>query len=82
MSEKFQFKPTQKFRVISGDISFRTTAREIRKGVGDFGKFNLAVLTCLTSLEKQKSGASWQAQCVSGLAGAWEGFQIQLDVAA
>lgn len=82
MSEAFKFKPTQKFRVISGNISFRTTARDIRKGVGDHIAFNSAVLQCFESLEKIKSGKGWADQCATGLSGIWDDVHVQLDVAA
>ncbi len=75
-----RFKPTQKFRVVSENVSFYATAREIRNGVGDFTRFNSAVLACLDLLEWQRSCDPALA-CSTGLAGTWEGLAVQLTVA-
>jgi hypothetical protein len=76
-----RFKPTQKFRVIVGESCFYATARQIRSGVGDFVKCNAATQKALDSLEYSRSGAGAADQCAVGLAGTWEGLQIQLTVA-
>ena len=75
-----RFKPTQKFRVISGHVSFYANAGEIRNGVGDFTRFNSAVLACLDLLEWQRS-CDDALSCSTGLSGTWEGYQIQLNIA-
>jgi hypothetical protein len=75
-----RFKPTQKFRVISGNISIYTTAREIRRGVGDFMTFNAAVQKALDSLEYTRSCGGVLSSTV-GQAGTWEGMPVQIDVA-
>jgi len=71
------FKPNQKFRLIIGDISIYTTAREIRRGIGDFYKPNAAAQKCLQVLESMQEDRIPPA----GLAGIWEGLQVQLDKA-
>ena len=72
-----RFKQTQKFRVIVGDVSFYTTARQIRDGVGALGPCNAALQKALDTLEYTKSGTV--AAC--GIAGIWEGLIVQLDIA-
>lgn len=76
-----RFEQSQKFRVIISDISFYTTATEIRRGVGDTAKPNEAIRKCLDALEFQRSGSGVADQCASGLGGIWEGFNVQLDLA-
>ena len=75
-----RFKQSQKFRVIVGPACFYATAKDIRFGVGDFGKCNAAVQKALDTLEFQRSGTDVLA-CSTGLAGTWEGLQVQLNVA-
>lgn len=75
-----RFDQNQKFRVIISDISFYATASNIRKGVGDTAKPNAAIQKCLDALEFQRSGSGLADQCASGLAGVWEGFNVQLDL--
>lgn len=75
-----RFKQTQKFRVIVGDVSFYTTARQIRDGVGALGPCNAALQKALDALEYTKNAKSGTvAAC--GIAGIWEGLNIQLDIA-
>ena len=50
-----RFKQTQKFRVIVGDVSFYTTARQIRDGVGALGPCNAALQKALDVLEYTKT---------------------------
>lgn len=76
-----RFNKTQKFRVIISDISFYSTASDIRRGVGDTAKPNAAIQKCLDALEFQRSGSGIAEQCTTGLAGVWEGFSVQIDVA-
>jgi hypothetical protein len=76
-----RFKQTQKFRVIVGEVSFYSTAKQIRNGVGDFIKCNAATQKALDSLEYIRSGTGAADQCTSGLAGTWEGLQVQLNIA-
>ena len=76
-----RFKQTQRFRVNVGEVSFYSTAKQIRNGVGDFTKCNAATQKALDSLEYIRSGTGAADQCTSGLAGTWEGLQVQLNVA-
>ena len=76
-----RFEQSQKFRVIISDVSFYTTATEIRRGVGDTAKPNEAIRKCLDALEFQRSGSGVADQCATGLNGIWEGFNVQLDLA-
>lgn len=76
-----RFKQTQRFRVNVGVVSFYATAKQIRKGVGDFTKCNAATQKALDSLEYIRSGTGAADQCTSGLAGTWEGLQVQLNIA-
>jgi len=76
-----RFKQTQRFRVNVGDASFYATAKQIRSGVGDFGKCNAATQKALDALEFTRSGSGVADQCAVGLAGTWEGLQVQLNIA-
>jgi hypothetical protein len=76
-----RFKQAQKFRVIVGNACFYATARQIRNGVGDFGQCNAATQKALDALEYTRSGEGAADQCAVGLAGTWEGLQVQLNVA-
>lgn len=76
-----RFNQTQKFRIIISNISFYSTAGDIRRGVGDTAKPNAAIQKCLDALEFQRSGSGVADQSASGLSGTWEGFNVQLDLA-
>lgn len=76
-----RFKQAQKFRVIVDSACFYATAKQIREGVGDFIKCNVAVQQALGSLEKTRSGEGLADQCACGLAGTWEGLNVQLNIA-
>jgi hypothetical protein len=76
-----RFKQTQKFRVIVGTACFYATAKQIRNGVGDFMKCNAATQKALDALEFTRSGKGVADQCAVGLAGTWEGLNVQLNVA-
>jgi len=75
------FKQTQRFRVNVGEASFYATARQIRAGVGDFTKCNAATQKALDALEFTRSGTGAADQAACGLAGIWEGLQVQLNMA-
>ena len=77
----YRFKPSQRFRVCIGAVSFYATAKQIRNGVGDFSVCNAATQKCLDALEFTKSGKGLADQCAVGLAGTWEGMQVQLNIA-
>jgi len=75
-----RFKQGQRFRVIVGESCFYATAKQIRNGVGDFVKCNAATQKALESLEFTRSGKGID-QCAVGLAGTWEGLNVQLNLA-
>ena len=75
-----RFKQSQKFRVIVGQACFYATASQIRNGVGDFMTCNAATQKALDTLEFQRSGSDVLAFS-TGLAGTWEGLQVQLTMA-
>jgi len=77
----YRFKQAQRFRVIVGAACFYATAKQIRNGVGDFGTCNAATQKALDALEFQRSGSGIADQCATGLAGTWEGLNVQLNVA-
>ena len=76
-----RFKQAQRFRVIVEAACFYATAKQIRAGVGDFYTCNAAIQKALDALEYTRSGEGVADQCSVGLAGRWEGFNIQLNVA-
>ncbi len=76
-----RFPQTKRFRIIVGDSCFYATAKQIRFGVGDFSKCNAAVQKALDALEFTRSGEGLADQCAVGLAGTWEGLNVQLNLA-
>jgi hypothetical protein len=76
-----RFKQTQKFRIIVGQACFYATVKQIRNGVGDFTKCNAAAQKALDALEYTRSGNGVADQCAVGIAGTWEGLDVQLNVA-
>lgn len=80
MTTSFQFKPTQKFRIIVNDACFYGNARQIRDGIGDFTRCNDAILQALNSLEKMRTCDDIYS-AARGLAGTWNGLNIQLNLA-
>ena len=79
MSKSFAFKSNTKFRVVSGNVSFYATAKQIRDGVGGFITFNLATMEALQAFENYRAGDGVES-CSTGLSGTWHGVQVQLDV--
>ena len=76
-----RFKQSQRFRVIVESACFYATAKQIRSGIGDFTKCNAATQKALDALEFTRSGSGIADQCAVGLAGTWEGLQVQLNIA-
>ena len=76
-----RFKPSQKFRVIVDSACFYATARQIRSGLGDFTKCNAATQKALDALEYTRSGTGAADRAACGLAGTWEGLNVQLNLA-
>jgi hypothetical protein len=77
----YRFKQAQRFRVIVGAACFYATAKQIRNGVGDFMTCNAATQKALDALEYQRSSNGIADQCATGLAGTWEGLNVQLNLA-
>lgn len=76
-----RFPVSAKFRVIVGPACFYANAKQIRFGVGDFTNCNAAVQKALDALEYTRSGTGLADQCASGIAGVWEGMNVQLNLA-
>lgn len=64
-----------KFRVIVNGIHFYTTTKAIRNGVGDQYATNAALQKALVCLEAPISLFAKSR----GIAGTWEGMNVQLD---
>jgi len=76
-----RFPQVKRFRVIIDNACFYATAKQIRSGVGDFMKCNAAVQKALDALEFMRSGKGAAEAAAVGLAGTWEGLNVQLNVA-
>ena len=76
-----RFKQTQKFRIIVGQACFYATVKQIRNGVGDFIKCNAATQKALDALEYTRSGHGAAESAACGIAGTWEGLDVQLNIA-
>lgn len=76
-----RFPQSKKFRVIVNEVSFYSTAKEIRYGVGDSIFVNAAVQKALDALEFTRSGAGAADQAAVGIAGMWEGRNVQINIA-
>jgi hypothetical protein len=70
-----KMKQSQRFRVITGGVSFFTTKRTIMTGVGDFTKVNDSVKAAMTELERIRN-----SDPAVGLAGTWFGVDVQLSM--
>ena len=81
MQKVNRFKQTQKFRVIVDTACFYTTAKAIRNGIGDFTRCNAATQKALDALEYTRIGTGLAERAACGIAGTWEGFNVQLDLA-
>ena len=71
-----KLKQSSKIKIVTGEVSFYTTVKQIR---GDFGTsmyFTTAVNAALDSLENQTS----KLVKPIGVAGNWIGYPIQLDI--
>lgn len=77
-----RFPQTTKFNVVVEQASFDgVTVDKIRYGVGRFAKCNAAVQKALDALEFTRSGTGAADQAACGIAGTWEGLQVQIDLA-
>lgn len=77
----FRFKQNQRFRVVVGVVCFYARVKEIRAGVGDLPQCNAATQKALDALEFTRSGTGAGDQSAAGIAGIWEGLNVQLDLA-
>jgi hypothetical protein len=68
-----RLKKSQKLRIILSGVAIYTTAQQIRYGLFGFMSQNAAAQKALEALEFQGRGAT-------GLAGTWEGLQVQIDL--
>lgn len=72
-----QFKQSTKFKVVvGGTISFYSTAKQIRQGVGSNQSFNTAVYEAIQYLESKN-----RLEPTLGIVGNFNGlYQIQLNL--
>jgi hypothetical protein len=75
-----KFKQGQRFRVIVNSVSFYTTAKQIRDGVGDFISVNQAVREAMRALQDTRSNDD-ALSCATGLGAVYEGLQVQINMA-
>lgn len=75
-----RLKQSQKIRVVSGNTSFFTTAKQIRYGVGGLCDFNAACQKALDALEFHRNGKGVADQCTTGILGTWEDLTVQIDM--
>ena len=75
-----QLSDNTKFRVIVGPVSWFTTAKQIRDGVGDLLQCNCALIEALIALERTRSGTGAADQSIVGIAGQWHGLNVQLNI--
>ena len=71
-----KLKPNTKIEVITRDVSFSTTVKQIREDFGTSMRFTAAINDALNSLEKQTSKL---VQPI-GIGGRWKDFSIQLNI--
>ena len=81
MTKAARFKQNQKFRIIVGQVCFYATSKQIRDGVGDLIQCNQAIREALRALEYIRSGTGVGDQSTCGLAGTWEGLNVQINIA-
>ena len=72
--KRIKFTGSQRFRVIVDKVSFYTTAKSIRDGVGDMTILNGAVRQAIEELELHRADGP------VGLAGTWNRYQIHLSM--
>lgn len=69
-------KATQKLRIIINGISFYSTPKKVREGIGDFQKVNRVIQAALEHL----TTAQKARPTTSGVGHTYEGVQVQIDV--
>jgi hypothetical protein len=75
-----KFKQGQRFRVIVNSVSFYTTAKQIRDGVGDFISVNQAVREAMRALQDTRSSDDVLG-CATGLGRNFGSLQVQINMA-
>lgn len=75
-----RLKQSQKMRIIISGVAIYTTAKQIRWNLFGFTSQAAAAQKALESLEHIRSGSGHFDKCCNGLAGTWEGLQVQLDI--
>ena len=70
-------KSTQKLRIVINSVSIFTTPKQIRNGLGDFNKVNVAAQKALLALENMRAFEKFPPV---GLVGTWEGMQVQISM--
>jgi len=70
-------KATQKLRIVIDSVSFYTTPKQIRNGLGDSYRVNAAAQKCLLVLEDMRENEKFPP---IGLVGTWEGMNVQIDM--
>ena len=64
-----QLSDNTKFRVVVGPVSWYTTAKQIREGVGDLLQCNCALIEALMALGHTRSGVGPAEQTTTGISG-------------
>jgi hypothetical protein len=72
-----KLKKSTKIKVVTGDVSFYTTVKQIREDFGTSMHFTAAVNAALDALENSRSIADIAP---IGIGGIWINFPLQLDI--
>ncbi len=72
-----RFNQYQKFRIVINEVHFYTNAKTIRYGVGDNMFVNMSIQKALEALEAYRAANKIKTV---GLAGFWEGRNVQIDM--
>ena len=80
MSKMKRLKQSQKLRIIISGVAIYTTVKQIRYGLFGFTSQNAAAQKALDALEFQRNGSGAADHATIGLAGTWEGLQVQVDI--
>lgn len=75
-----RFKASQKLRIIISGVAVYTTAGQIRNGLFGYTNQVAASQKALETLEFSRDNAGGALAAATGLAGTWEGLQVQLDM--
>jgi hypothetical protein len=65
----------QRMRVHCNEVSFYTTAKTIRDGVGDFKEFNVAAIMAITELDVGRAKGTH----TTSIRGIWNEMEIYLE---